>query len=61
MTTKSAAAGTPAAVRGRAAAISESGLVKTFGPTRALDGLDLTVATGEVHGFLAPTVQARRR
>ena len=29
-------------------------LVKTFGPTRALDGLDLTVATGEVHGFLGP-------
>jgi ABC-2 type transport system ATP-binding protein len=31
-----------------------SGLVKTFGPTRALDGLDLTVNTGEVHGFLGP-------
>ncbi|MEU6151645.1 ABC transporter ATP-binding protein [Actinosynnema sp. NPDC047251] len=36
------------------AAISVSGLVKTFGPTRALDGLDLTVRTGEVHGFLGP-------
>jgi ABC-2 type transport system ATP-binding protein len=36
------------------AAISTSGLVKTFGPTRALDGLDLTVDTGEVHGFLGP-------
>src|SRR6478672_10137919 len=35
-------------------AISVSGLVKTFGPTRALDGLDLTVETGEVHGFLGP-------
>ena len=35
-------------------AISVSGLVKTFGPTRALDGLDLEVATGEVHGFLGP-------
>ena len=35
-------------------AISVSGLVKTFGHTRALDGLDLTVATGEVHGFLGP-------
>ncbi len=34
--------------------ISVSGLVKTFGPTRALDGLDLTVNTGEVHGFLGP-------
>jgi ABC-2 type transport system ATP-binding protein len=40
--------------RGRDAAISVAGLVKTFGPTRALDGLDLTVATGEVHGFLGP-------
>jgi ABC-2 type transport system ATP-binding protein len=29
-------------------------LVKTFGPTRALDGLDLTVRTGEIHGFLGP-------
>ncbi|HEY0452262.1 ABC transporter ATP-binding protein [Actinophytocola sp.] len=35
-------------------AISVSGLVKTFGQTRALDGLDLTVHTGEVHGFLGP-------
>jgi ABC-2 type transport system ATP-binding protein len=35
-------------------AIEVSDLVKTFGPTRALDGLDLSVATGEVHGFLGP-------
>lgn len=35
-------------------AITVSGLVKTFGTTRALDGLDLDVATGEVHGFLGP-------
>ena len=35
-------------------AISVTGLVKTFGPTRALDGLDLAVAEGEVHGFLGP-------
>ncbi len=35
-------------------AIDVSGLVKTFGSTRALDGLDLTVQTGEVHGFLGP-------
>lgn len=34
--------------------ISVSGLRKTFGPTVALDGLDLSVATGEVHGFLGP-------
>ena len=36
------------------AAIEISGLVKTFGPTRALDGLELEVAGGEVHGFLGP-------
>jgi ABC-2 type transport system ATP-binding protein len=35
-------------------AISVAGLVKTFGRTRALDGLDLSVRTGEVHGFLGP-------
>src|ERR671919_274137 len=36
------------------AAIDISGLVKTFGHVRALDGLDLTVEVGEVHGFLGP-------
>ncbi|MET9958781.1 ABC transporter ATP-binding protein [Streptomyces sp. NPDC006326] len=35
-------------------AISVAGLHKAFGRTRALDGLDLCVATGEVHGFLGP-------
>jgi len=35
-------------------AISISGLVKTFGATRALDGLELEVRTGEVHAFLGP-------
>ncbi|GAB3958845.1 ABC transporter ATP-binding protein [Actinoallomurus acanthiterrae] len=35
-------------------AISVAGLVKNFGRTRALDGLDLTVRSGEVHGFLGP-------
>src|SRR3954466_4623084 len=34
--------------------ISVGGLVKTFGSTRALDGLDLDVRSGEVHGFLGP-------
>src|SRR5262245_58920562 len=34
--------------------IQTAALVKTFGKTLALDGLDLTVATGEVHGFLGP-------
>ena len=36
------------------AVIDIHGLVKTFGPTRALDGLDLSVRPGEVHGFLGP-------
>ena len=35
-------------------AISVSGLVKSFGRTRALDRLELSVRTGEVHGFLGP-------
>lgn len=34
--------------------IEISGLVKTFGSFRALDGLDLAVAPGEIHGFLGP-------
>ncbi|MEU5549954.1 MULTISPECIES: ABC transporter ATP-binding protein [unclassified Micromonospora] len=34
--------------------ISIENLVKTFGGVRALDGLDLTVEPGEVHGFLGP-------
>jgi ABC-2 type transport system ATP-binding protein len=36
------------------AAITASHLTKTFGPTKALDDLDLHVTTGEVHGFLGP-------
>ena len=39
------AAGAPIRVRG---------LVKRFGRLTALDGLDLTVAPGSVHGFLGP-------
>jgi ABC-2 type transport system ATP-binding protein len=35
-------------------AIVVSGLHKWYGSTHALDGLDLEVATGEVHGFLGP-------
>ncbi|MFV2112470.1 ATP-binding cassette domain-containing protein [Micromonospora sp. LOL_025] len=34
--------------------ISIDDLVKTFGSVRALDGLDLKVGAGEVHGFLGP-------
>ena len=36
------------------AVIDVQGLVKTFGGVRALDGLDLSVAPAEVHGFLGP-------
>src|SRR6202043_1389298 len=35
-------------------AIEVTGLRKSFGRTCALDGLDLSVASGEVHGFLGP-------
>ncbi|MFJ2130509.1 ATP-binding cassette domain-containing protein [Streptomyces sp. NPDC087845] len=35
-------------------AITVAGLHKSFGRTHALDGLDLMVETGEVHGFLGP-------
>jgi ABC-2 type transport system ATP-binding protein len=36
------------------ALVDAIGLVKTFGSVRALDGLDLQVDEGEVHGFLGP-------
>src|SRR5512142_196695 len=35
-------------------AIDAEGLVKRFGKVTALDGLDLHVRAGEVHGFLGP-------
>jgi ABC-2 type transport system ATP-binding protein len=36
------------------AVIATEGLVKDYGPVRALDGLDLEVRAGEVFGFLGP-------
>ncbi|WP_019634268.1 ABC transporter ATP-binding protein [Actinomadura atramentaria] len=45
--------GAPAGGRGDAV-IRAEGLVKSYGAFRALDGLDLTVERGEVHGFLGP-------
>lgn len=36
------------------AAVEIQGLVKTFGRTKALDGLNLTVAPGDITGFLGP-------
>jgi len=41
-------------VTGVAHPIEISGLVKAFGTLRALDGLDLTARSGEIHGFLGP-------
>ncbi|MFF9336461.1 ATP-binding cassette domain-containing protein [Streptomyces albogriseolus] len=35
-------------------AIETAGLVKTFGETQAVDGVDLTVPTGTVYGVLGP-------
>lgn len=35
-------------------AIEASGLVKVFGATRAIDGVDLAVERGQVYGFLGP-------
>lgn len=34
--------------------IRAAGLVKSFGHIRALDGLDMSVESGQVHGFLGP-------
>ncbi|MFB7300816.1 ATP-binding cassette domain-containing protein [Streptomyces rubiginosohelvolus] len=39
---------------GKTPAIETQGLVKTFGETKALDGLDLTVPAGGVYGVLGP-------
>jgi ABC-type multidrug transport system, ATPase component len=41
-------------VESMTAAITASHLTKSFGSTKALDDLNLHVATGEVHGFLGP-------
>ncbi|PSK63618.1 Daunorubicin/doxorubicin resistance ATP-binding protein DrrA [Micromonospora sp. MH33] len=35
-------------------AVEADGLVRSFGPTRALDGLDLRVPAGTVYGLLGP-------
>ena len=35
-------------------AIEATGLVKTYGPVRAVDGVDLAVRTGSVYGVLGP-------
>ena len=34
--------------------IEAEGLIKSFGRVKALDGLDLGVGQGQIHGFLGP-------
>jgi ABC-2 type transport system ATP-binding protein len=41
-------------VAGDGPAIEVRGLIKVYGETRALDGIDLTVRRGQVFGFLGP-------
>jgi ABC-type multidrug transport system ATPase subunit len=42
--------------------IEVEGLVRDFkGGVRAVDGIDLQVAPGEIYGFLGPTARASRR
>lgn len=56
MTQRAAAAGRRrrGATMDHMTAIELDTIVKTFGSVRALDGFDLRVETGEVHGFLGP-------
>jgi len=53
VTTTTTTTATPSS-RTDTAAVEIRGLVKKFGGTTALDGLDLTVARGSVTGFLGP-------
>ncbi len=39
---------------GTGAAIRTEGLVRDFGDVRAVDGVDLAIAPGEIYGFLGP-------
>jgi ABC-2 type transport system ATP-binding protein len=39
---------------GEAIAVAASGLVKIFGETRAVDGIDLSVPAGSIYGVLGP-------
>src|SRR5271165_802625 len=47
--------GAPATVpRNERPAVLTRGLVRRYGPTVAVDGIDLEVQRGEVYGFLGP-------
>ncbi|MFP3395319.1 ABC transporter ATP-binding protein [Brevibacterium sp. SIMBA_078] len=54
MSTLTSARRTDGSRASASAAISMRDVVKSYGRVRALDGLDLEVARGEVHGFLGP-------
>ncbi|QWT23839.1 ABC transporter ATP-binding protein [Subtercola sp. PAMC28395] len=54
MNSETVGAGTTPGVGPGQPVIAARGLVKRFGHVAALDGLDLSVAPGEVHGFLGP-------
>jgi ABC-2 type transport system ATP-binding protein len=45
---------TPKMTTGSTLAVEATGLVKTFGETRAVDGVDLAVSRGSVYGVLGP-------
>jgi ABC-2 type transport system ATP-binding protein len=51
---RSGAAGATPPPPGTVPAVAARGLVKTFGDLRAVDGVDLTVAEGEIFGVLGP-------
>ncbi|WP_105567687.1 ABC transporter ATP-binding protein [Microbacterium halophytorum] len=54
MTSTNAAAAVAPAPHDPEAAVDIAGLKKSYGRVTALDGFDLTVAPGEVHGLLGP-------
>ncbi|MBO0776572.1 MAG: ATP-binding cassette domain-containing protein, partial [Actinobacteria bacterium] len=49
-----APAGRSRPLPGSQPAVEAAGLVKRFGATRALDGMDLTVPAGTIYGLLGP-------
>ena len=61
MTTTAAASGGATGMQDLGPVIAVEGLTKTFGSTRALDGLDLSVARGRCTASSAPTAPASPR
>ncbi|AYY12183.1 ATP-binding cassette domain-containing protein [Actinobacteria bacterium YIM 96077] len=54
MTAENAHTRTSTITSGTTLAIEASGLAKSFGTTRAVDGVDFTIEAGTVHGLLGP-------